>query len=111
MQCARNSAIGGDTILIFQTSRLLCKGTAEYDSLVIDQTLLGLVTDWGGFLHSVEDGPIKKLRRATRTGRPAGDGALVTTVEGLTGRDLSKGRPGGGLESARYERRCYVPGI
>jgi putative transposase len=69
-------------------------GIAEYDALVTDRTLLRLVTDWEGFLGSVEDGPMTNLRQATRTGRPAGDGAFVTTVERLTGRDLSKGRPG-----------------
>jgi len=67
---------------------------AEDDALVTDRTLLGLVTDWEGFQQSAEDGPMKKLRRATWTGRPVGDGSFVTTVEGLTGRDLSKGRPG-----------------
>jgi len=66
----------------------------EDDALVTDRTLLGLVTDWAGFLQSAEDGPMKKLRQATRTGRPAADGSFVTTVERLTGRDLSKGRPG-----------------
>jgi putative transposase len=69
-------------------------GIAEYDALVTDRTLLGLVTDWEGFLRSGEECPLNKLRQATRTGRPAGDEAFVTTVERLTGRDLSKGRPG-----------------
>ena len=69
-------------------------GTAEYDSLVTDRTLIGLVSDWEGFLRSAEDNPLRKLRQATRTGRPAGDGAFVATVEKLTGRDLSKGRAG-----------------
>lgn len=51
-------------------------GIAEYDPLVTDRTLLGLVTDREGFLRSAEDLPIKKLPQATRTGRPAGDGPL-----------------------------------
>jgi putative transposase len=69
-------------------------GIAEYDPLVTDRTLLGLVSDWEGLLRSAEDDPLRELRQATRTGRPAGDGAFVSTVEKLTGRDLSKGRPG-----------------
>jgi putative transposase len=69
-------------------------GIAEYDALVTDRTLLGLVTDWEGFLRSAEEGPMKNLRQATRTERPAGDEAFVTAVERLTDRDLSKGRPG-----------------
>ena len=69
-------------------------GIAEYDSLVTDRTLVGLVTDWEGFLQSAEEGTMKKLRKATRTGRPAGDGAFLANLERLTGRDLSKRRPG-----------------
>jgi putative transposase len=69
-------------------------GIVEDDALVTDKTLLGLVTDWERFLQAAEDGPMNKLRQATRTGRPAGDGSFVTTVERITGRDLSKGRPG-----------------
>jgi hypothetical protein len=64
------------------------RGIAEDDALVTDRTLLGLVTDWEGFLRSAEDGPMKKLRRATRTGRPAGDGSFVRAVDRLTGRVL-----------------------
>lgn len=67
---------------------------AEYDSLVTDPTLLGLVSDWEGFWQSAEQGPLKKHRKATRTGRPAGDGSFVATVEKLTSRNLSKGWPG-----------------
>jgi hypothetical protein len=44
--------------------------------LVTDRTLQGLVTDWEGFLRAAEDGPAKKLRHATRTGRPRGTGTL-----------------------------------
>ncbi|MEW6138748.1 MAG: hypothetical protein AB1733_10990 [Thermodesulfobacteriota bacterium] len=69
-------------------------GLAEYDLLVTDRKFLGLVTDWEGFLQSAGGGPMKRLRRAKRTGRPAGGGASAKTVERLTGRDLSKGRPG-----------------
>jgi putative transposase len=43
---------------------------------------------------SLEDDLLRKLPQATRTGRPAGDVAFLATVEKLTGRDLSKGRPG-----------------
>jgi len=34
--------------------------------------------------------------------------STVTTVERLTGRDLSKGRPGG-LEGGQREKQCCVP--
>jgi hypothetical protein len=86
----------------------ICGGIVEDDALVTDKTLLGLVTDWERFLQAAEDGPMNKLRQATRTGRPAGDGAVVTTVERITGRDLSKGDQGG-LESVLCEKQCYVP--
>ena len=35
-----------------------------------------------------------RSRNWTRTGRPAGDAAFVVRVETITGRDLSKGKPG-----------------
>jgi putative transposase len=34
------------------------------------------------------------FRKLSRTGRPAGDAAFVRSVERLTARDLSKGKPG-----------------
>ncbi|MFH1115903.1 MAG: hypothetical protein V1792_18485 [Pseudomonadota bacterium] len=77
-----------------QSSARFHMGIAEYDSLVTDRTLLGLVTDWAGFLRSADEGPMNKVRQATRPGRPAGDQSFVTTVESPTGRDLSKGPPG-----------------
>ena len=70
------------------------RGIADYDSsLVTDRALLGLVTDWEGFLQSPEKGPMKKRREATRTGRPAGEGALGTTAGG--------DRPGSEQETIR----------
>jgi putative transposase len=69
-------------------------GIAEYDSLVTDRTLLGLVSDWEEFLRSAKDDLFARLRQGTRTGRPAGDEASLATIEKLTGRDLKKGRPG-----------------
>lgn len=67
---------------------------AEYDPIATDRALLRLVTDWEGFVHSAEEGPMKKPRKPTRAGRRADDGTFVAAVERLTGRDPSKGRPG-----------------
>ena len=69
-------------------------GERESDPLVKDRDLGGRVGNWreylGGEDAEVEDG----LRRATRSGRPWGDEKYVAKAERLTGRDLSRGRPG-----------------
>jgi putative transposase len=69
-------------------------GITVHDPLVTDRTLLGLVQDWERLLLSSDEGRLSSLRKRTRTGRPAGDAAFVAKVERITGRDLSKGKPG-----------------
>ncbi len=69
-------------------------GITVHDPLVTDRTLLGLVEDWERLLLSSDEGRLSTLRKRTRTGRPAGDTAFVARVETITGRDLSKGKPG-----------------
>ncbi|MFH1113522.1 MAG: hypothetical protein V1792_06340 [Pseudomonadota bacterium] len=69
-------------------------GITEHDPLVTDRTLPGLVEDWERLLLSSDDGGLSTLRKRTRTGRPAGDAVFVARVEKITGRDLSKGKPG-----------------
>jgi len=44
--------------------------------------------------HRSDDGPLSTLRKLTRTGLPAGDAPFVSRIETITGRDLSKGKPG-----------------
>lgn len=73
-------------------------GLVEHDPLVIDKGLLGLVTDWEGFLNcDSEDVNVNdQLAAATRTGRPAGDEVFLSTLEETTGRSIRKkpaGRP------------------
>jgi len=70
-------------------------GKRESDPLVKDQTLMGLITDWKGFLvEKMHDGEADRLRMATQTGLPAGDDAFVATIADLTGRNLGRGKPG-----------------
>jgi putative transposase len=72
-------------------------GFVDNDPLVKDRTLLGLITDWQVFLSTEEGAESELIRRATRTGRPAGDEQFVEKVEIMTGRDLKikpAGRPG-----------------
>ena len=69
-------------------------GKTEYDPLVKDRTLSGLISDWEGFLAGGMINDVERFRMATQTGRPTGDDAFITKVENLTGRDLSKGLPG-----------------
>ncbi|KAF0218949.1 MAG: hypothetical protein FD174_2465 [Geobacteraceae bacterium] len=79
----------------WSSARFHC-GLVDHDPLVKDRTLLGLITDWREFLSSEEGAESELLRRATRTGRPAGDEQFVEKIESLTGRDLKikpAGRP------------------
>ena len=69
-------------------------GEREHDPLVKDRDLWGMVGDWRKYLGHEDDEAEVQLRRATRTGRPWGDDRYVAKVEKLTGRDLSRGRPG-----------------
>jgi hypothetical protein len=70
-------------------------GKTASDPLVIDRTLIGLITDWKRFLlEGMGDGETARLRMAAQTGFPAGDDAFVAKIAALTGRDLSKGKPG-----------------
>ena len=69
-------------------------GDADTDVLVRDRTLRGLIDDWRAFLGNDQDLPADKLRKATRTGRPAGDRHFIETMERLTGRILCRQKPG-----------------
>lgn len=69
-------------------------GARKTDPLVRDRDLWGTVSDWRGYLVEEDEESERSLRGATRTGRPWGDEKFVAKVERLTGRDLSRGRPG-----------------
>jgi len=72
-------------------------GLVDYDPLVTDRNLLGLVTNWHEFLCGDDAAGIAQVVAATRTGRPAGDEAFLASLEEMTGRSLCKkpaGRPG-----------------
>ena len=59
----------------------------------MDKTLKGLVKDWREYLLqgvSKEE----ELRLATKTGLPTGSEEFTPMIEKLTGRDLSRGKPG-----------------
>ena len=84
-------------------------GITEHDPLVTDRTLVGLVEDWERLLVSSDDSPLNTLRKLTRTGRPAGDAAFVSRIEKITGRDLSKGKPGRPRKRTALGNQVYVP--
>ena len=64
------------------------------DILVHDRNLYGLIDNWEEYLSGEDSEAERKLRAATRTGRPAGDKGIVALVRQLTGRDLTKQKPG-----------------
>ena len=68
-------------------------GLLESDPLVKDRSMMGLVREWREYLLGGEEQE-DEIRLATRTGRPAGDQRFVSAIEGITGRDLSMGKPG-----------------
>lgn len=69
-------------------------GIEATDMLVMDRTLLGLVSDWENFLLDEDDKLSERLRLASRTGRPLGNEDFVEEIEQLTGRDPRPRRPG-----------------
>ncbi|MEW6139351.1 MAG: hypothetical protein AB1733_14050 [Thermodesulfobacteriota bacterium] len=69
-------------------------GITVHEPLVTDRILLGLLQDWDRLLLSSDEGLLSSLRKRTRTGSPAGEAAFVARIETITGRDLSKGKPG-----------------
>ncbi len=76
-------------------------GRSNWDPLVKDQKLRGLVSDWEDFLMRATKTKDETIRKMTRTGRPAGDFAFLRLVERLTARDLSKGKPGRPLKNGK----------
>lgn len=68
-------------------------GLRSTDPLVEDRTLLGLVSDWRGFL-GIDVENLKNLRDRLRTGRPCGDQKFLSKAEELTGRRLQRQIPG-----------------
>jgi putative transposase len=69
-------------------------GKATTDVLVTDRTLRGLIDDWRVYLENDKDLPAEALRKATRTGRPAGDQSFIEGIERLIGRTLCRKKPG-----------------
>ena len=68
-------------------------GIIEADMMVVDRTMLGLVSDWENLLSSENEEDSERLRLSTRTGRPAGNDDFAEKVEILTGRDPRPRRP------------------
>ena len=76
-------------------------GMIQFDALVRDKGLLGLVNEWEEYLKGdVEPRVQTTLLRAIRTGRPAGNEQFVEMIERLTGRHLGMRRVGRPLKRA-----------
>jgi putative transposase len=69
-------------------------GKLEDDLLVKDRSLYGLVNDWRIYLGEKENDIFNTIRKATRTGRPAGDNDFTVTIENRTGRILRQAKAG-----------------
>ena len=75
-------------------------GKREVDELVTDCSLRQLVNNWHEFLEGGDDDVDKKLRLATRTGRPAGDEQFLLKIESLIRRSIRKKKPGRATKSS-----------
>lgn len=69
-------------------------GNIEDDVLVKDRSLYELVNDWRIYLGQEEKDDFNTIRKATRTGRPAGDNDFTIAIESQTGRVLRRAKPG-----------------
>jgi putative transposase len=68
---------------------------AQDDHVVTVEPMLNMVSDWKSYLlsESVED-ELDAIRRFSSSGRPAGSETFIHKLEGLTGRELSRKKPG-----------------
>ncbi len=65
------------------------------DGVVKVEPLLRRVTDWRAFLgEGLDEGALKAIRAAARTGRPLGAAAFVKRLERRLGRALARRKPG-----------------
>ena len=69
-------------------------GNIENDILVKDRNLYGLVNDWRIYLSGEKEDEFNTIRKATKTGRPAGTNDFIIAMEALTGRVLQRAKPG-----------------
>jgi len=71
-------------------------GDIKKDILVKSKNLYGFVKDWRAYLNERYEGKddIDSVRKATKTGRPAGSHDFVQKIEKLTGRLLQRQKPG-----------------
>lgn len=65
------------------------------DPVVSVQPMLQRVLNWGDYLsQDPTQAEVDTIRRAASTGRPAGDGGFISSLELLTGRELVRKKPG-----------------
>jgi len=69
-------------------------GDIENDALVKDRILYGRGDDWRIYLSEGKEDEFNTIRKATKTGRPAGNNDFIIAMEGLTGRVLRRAKPG-----------------
>ena len=69
-------------------------GNIENYILVKDRNLYGLVNDWRIYLSGEKEDEFNTIRKATKTGRPAGNNDFIRAMEGLTGRVLRRAKHG-----------------
>ena len=68
---------------------------ARDDGIVRVRPLLDRVPDWTAFLRAgLEEESLEAIRSGERTGRPLGTAGFIDKLEGLTKRNLKKGKPG-----------------
>ena len=64
------------------------------DELVKASPMLKLVNNWADYLSDGEEKYFNQLRRHERTGRPLGSETFIKKLEQMTGRCLSRHKPG-----------------
>jgi putative transposase len=64
------------------------------DPLVKEKTLPMLAGNWREFLSGSDEKEMDALRMATRTGRPVGDEEFLTELSKITGKKVTRSRPG-----------------
>jgi putative transposase len=65
------------------------------DAVVSVKPMLDRIGNWHSYLSAAaNDKELERIRRCSTTGRPGGDASFVNMLEDLTGRELTRRKPG-----------------
>ena len=85
-----------DQIVTWESTYTSTEDIGGIDDRVVGvRPMLARITNWIGYLSAESLNSMSEdIKKHGRTGRPAGDSAFIERLECLTGRTLTRGKPG-----------------